>query len=236
MRWKAVIDAADAFGLAPITGSSTNVGVVGYLLGGGLGPLGRSHGFSSDYVRGFTLVTPTGEIVEVGPDQHADLFWALRGGKLGLGIVTSVRVELVPMPELYAGSLAFQGDDIEPAYRAWVAFTATAPDDVTTSAALMHFPPLPFIPEVFRGKDILMLRFARPGTRRPASSSPRPSARRPRSTSTTSARWRARTSASSTTTRATQDPAGAAAPCSTTSTTGSSTRCSPRPDPACARP
>jgi hypothetical protein len=163
MRWKAVIEAADPFGLAPITGSSTNVGVVGYLLGGGLGPLGRSHGFSSDYVHGFTLVTPTGDIVEVGPDEHADLFWALRGGKLGLGIVTSVRVELVPMPELYAGSLAFHGDDIEPAYRAWAAFTATAPDDVTTSAALMHFPPLPFIPEVFRGKDILMLRFARPG-------------------------------------------------------------------------
>jgi hypothetical protein len=161
--WAAVISAADPHGLAPITGSSTNVGVVGYLLGGGLGPLARSHGFSSDYVRSFTVVTPTGEVVQASADDNPNLFWALRGGKNGLGIVTEVQVELVPMPELYAGSLAFEGAAIEPAIRRWVEFTSTAPDDVTTSVAVYHFPPIDLIPEVFRGKDILMIRFARPG-------------------------------------------------------------------------
>ncbi len=64
VRWKAVVNAAAAYGLAAITGSSPMVGAVGYLLGGGIGPLARSHGFSSDYVIGFTVVTGEGEVVE----------------------------------------------------------------------------------------------------------------------------------------------------------------------------
>ena len=63
-RWSAVVATAAPQGLAPIAGSSTNVGVVGYLLGGGLGPLARSHGFSSDYLLGARLVTGSGELVE----------------------------------------------------------------------------------------------------------------------------------------------------------------------------
>ena len=162
-RWAAVIAAADPFGLAPVTGSSASVGAVGYLLGGGLGPLARSHGFSSDWVRAFSVVTADGELVTASADEHPDLFWALRGGKGGLGVVTEVRLELSELPELYAGALMFEGDAIEPALRAWAAFTETAPVDVTTSAAIIHFPPLDFIPEIFRGKDILAVRFARPG-------------------------------------------------------------------------
>ncbi len=162
-RWSAVIAAADPFGLAPITGSSPSVGAVGYLLGGGLGPLARSHGFSSDWVRGFTVVTADGEITTASADENSDLFWALRGGKGGLGVVTEARVELVELPELYAGALMFEGAAIEPAYRAWAEFTKTAPDDVTTSAAIIHFPPIEQVPEIFRGKDVLAVRFARPG-------------------------------------------------------------------------
>jgi FAD/FMN-containing dehydrogenase len=162
-RWAAVVAAADPFGLAPITGGATTVGAVGYLLGGGLGPLARSHGFSSDWVRGFSVVTADGELVTASADEHPDLFWALRGGKGGLGVVTEARVELAELPELYAGALMFDGDAIEPALRAWAAFTETAPDDVTTSAAIIHFPPMEFIPEIFRGKDVLAVRFARPG-------------------------------------------------------------------------
>jgi FAD/FMN-containing dehydrogenase len=162
-RWSAVIAAADRFGLAPITGSSPGVGAVGYLLGGGLGPLARSHGFSSDWVRGFSVVTADGELVTANANEHPDLFWALRGGKGGLGVVTEARVELVELPELYAGSLMFEGSQVEPALRAWAAFTETAPDEVTTSAAIIHFPPVELVPEPFRGKDVLAVRFARPG-------------------------------------------------------------------------
>ena len=112
-RWSDVVPVADAHGLTPIAGSSANVGVAGYLLGGGLGPFARSHGYSSDLLESLTVVTGTGEVVEASADEHPDLFWALRGGKVGLGVVTQVRLRLVAMPELYAGTLFFGAEHID---------------------------------------------------------------------------------------------------------------------------
>ena len=162
-RWSAVVDAAAEHGLAPVTGSSTSVGVVGYTLGGGYGPLTRSHGLTSDRVRGFRVVLADGSVVEAGPDSEPDLFWALRGGKGGLGVVTRLDLELVPLRTLYAGSLTFDAPHVEEVLRGWAAWTATAPDDVTTSVAVLALPDLPFVPEHLRGRTVLALRFAYPG-------------------------------------------------------------------------
>jgi hypothetical protein len=164
VRWGAVIAAAAEFGLAPIAGASGNVGVVGLLTGGGFGPLIRSHGVASDYLRGLTVVTGTGDAVEATAEQNPDLFWALRGGKAGLGIVTEVRIELVELATLYAGSLFFEEQHIEQALRGWTEWTASAPDDVSTSVAIFRFPPFDFIPAPFRGRTLLSLRFAYPGS------------------------------------------------------------------------
>lgn len=161
--WGTVIDAAAEQALAPVSGSSREVGVVGYLVGGGLGPLARSHGFSSDYVRSFTVVTGAGELIEASASENADLFWALRGGKSALGIVTEVRLELVDVPSLYAGSLLFEQQHIETVVRGWVDFTAQAPAAVTTSIVALRFPPIDAVPEAMRGKSFVALRFAFPG-------------------------------------------------------------------------
>lgn len=163
VRWQAVVDAGAPHGLLPIAGSSTNVGVVGYLLGGGFGPLVRSHGVSSDYVVSFTVVTGEGDVLTVDADQHAELFWALRGGKEGLGIVTEAVVRLAPMTELYAGSLIYAEEDIETAFRHWVDWTSTADPQLSTSVAIMNLPPLEVIPPPLRGRRLLSLRFAYPG-------------------------------------------------------------------------
>ncbi|HEY5223003.1 MAG TPA: FAD-binding oxidoreductase [Microbacteriaceae bacterium] len=164
VRWRPVIDAAVPFGLAPITGSSVTVGAVGYTLGGGLGPLARSHGFTSDWVRAFRVVTATGDIVTADAHTNADLFWALRGGKGGLGVVTQMTLELAPLPDLYAGSLFFDGsENIEAALRVWTEWLPDAPANVTTSVALLKMPELEFIPAPLRGRDLLSLRFAFPG-------------------------------------------------------------------------
>ncbi|MBG6237465.1 hypothetical protein IWX78_000408 [Mycetocola sp. CAN_C7] len=160
VRWEAVIRAAAEHGLAPITGSSTHVGAIGYTLGGGLGPLARSHGFTSDWVRGFRVVLADGSLVTADADENPDLFWALRGGKGGLGVVTEMRVELVPIRTLYAGSLFFDGPNVEAALRAWTDWLPTAPAAATTSVALMNMPPIEEIPEPFRGRFLLSLRFA----------------------------------------------------------------------------
>ena len=163
-RWAPVVEEAAKHGLVPIAGSSTNVGVVGYLLGGGLGPLVRSHGVSSDYVVGYTLVTCDGETVVASEDQHPDLFWGLRGGKSGFGIVAEVKLKLVELRSLYAGSLFFAEEHIEAVLRGWVKWTAEADARVTTSIAVMRFPPFDFIPPPLRGRTVLNLRFAYPGT------------------------------------------------------------------------
>lgn len=162
-RWGSVVALAAEHGLLPITGSSPHVGVVGYLMGGGLGPLARSHGFSSDYVVGATMVTGTGELLEVDPQQNADLYWAIRGGKYELGIITEIRVRLVELATLYGGSLLFGGQDIETVVRGWAAWTETAPADVTTSLAIAAFPDMEQVPPFLRGRRVAALRFAYPG-------------------------------------------------------------------------
>ena len=162
-RWSGVIAAGAPHALAAVGGASPSVGVVGYLTGGGLGPLARSHGVSSDYVRGFTVVTGTGEVVEASAAVNPDLFWALRGGKTGLGIVTEVRLELVELPSLYAGSLLFENQHIETVLRGWLDYTQTAADAVTTSLVMLRFPPIDAVPEPMRGKNFASLRFAYPG-------------------------------------------------------------------------
>lgn len=164
VRWSAVITAAAKHGLAPVGGSSGSVGVVGYLLGGGLGPLARSHGFGSDHVLGFTVVTGTGELLEVDALRHPELFWALRGGKYGLGVVTSVRLRLIPLASFYGGSLWFDAPHSERALRGWITWTRTAHPLVSTSVAILRLPALDVLPVPLRGRQVLSLRFAYPGS------------------------------------------------------------------------
>jgi len=109
--WSRVIEAAAPHGLAPLNGSSSGVGVVGYLTGGGVGPMARTHGLACDKVRAFEVVTGDGVLRRVTPTEHADLFFALRGGKGAVGIVTAVETDLVPVAEFYGGALFFDGAD-----------------------------------------------------------------------------------------------------------------------------
>ena len=85
LKWGAVLQRTQAYGLAPLLGSSTDVGVVGYTLGGGMGWLARKYGLASDSVRMFELVTADGQVLHVSDTEHPDLFWGLRGGGGGSG-------------------------------------------------------------------------------------------------------------------------------------------------------
>jgi FAD/FMN-containing dehydrogenase len=163
LKWEAVQAAAAPLGLTAITGSSPDVGAIGLTLGGGFGPLARSHGLTSDYARSFRVVTREGEAVTASAEENPDLFWALRGGKGGLGVVTELRIELVPLPTIYAGAIVFDTPHIETVLRGWIDWTASAPDDVTTSVAVIQFPDFDFVPEPIRGHHGIALRFAYPG-------------------------------------------------------------------------
>ncbi|MFF0267456.1 FAD-binding oxidoreductase [Kribbella sp. NPDC004536] len=158
-RWAEVIAAAAPHGLAPITGASDAVGCIGYTLGGGLGPLARTYGFSSDWVRSFRVVTATGAVT-ASTTENDDLFWALRGGKGGFGIVTSMDFALVELSTLYGGSVFFDAEHIAPVFGTWVEWTKTLPEEANSSVVVLRLPPLEFIPAPLRGKTVLSVRFA----------------------------------------------------------------------------
>ena len=109
--WQQVLDAAAPHGLAPLVGSAPGVGVVGFLTGGGVGPLVRTYGLASDTVLAFEVVTGDGRLLRVTPDEHADLFWGLRGGKNTLGIVTAVEIALLNLTTVHGGAIYFNGTD-----------------------------------------------------------------------------------------------------------------------------
>jgi hypothetical protein len=161
VRWQQVIDAAAPHGLAPLNGSSPMAGVVGYTTGGGLSPtLGRSRGWAADHVRALEIVTADGQLLRCTPEQDSDLFWAVRGGKDNFGIVTALEFDLFEVPRLYGGALYFPGEiaeDVLHTYRTW---SATLPEQMTASVALLRLPPLDIVPEPLRGKLTATVRIA----------------------------------------------------------------------------
>ncbi|NJC65837.1 FAD-binding oxidoreductase [Planosporangium flavigriseum] len=163
VKWARVIEAAAPYGLAPLSGSSSDVGAVSYTLGGGIGLMARRYGYAADHVRSLQIVTADGSIHDVDADHHAALFWAVRGGKGNFGIVTSIEIALMPISTLYAGGIFYPGavaTDVLHAYRTW---TSTLPEETTTSVAILRLPPLPEVPEPLRGQTVVHLRFIHSG-------------------------------------------------------------------------
>jgi FAD/FMN-containing dehydrogenase len=135
-RWGDVIAASAPFGLAPLSGTSTTVGVAGYTLGGGLGWLSRKHGFAADSLLRADVVTADGAIVTANADRNADLLWALRGGGGNFGVVTSLELALYPVAGVYAGTAEFSFDraaEVLARYREWA---ASQPDELTVTVVL----------------------------------------------------------------------------------------------------
>jgi FAD/FMN-containing dehydrogenase len=155
--WRDFLNAAGEHGLAGLAGSSPDVGVIGYSLGGGLGWLGRRYGFSCNSVRAIELVTADGAQVRVDAGNEPELFWALRGGGGNFGVVTAMEMDLYPAASVYAGSLVLpteHGREIFQRYREW---TETVPDELTSIARFLHLPPIPQVPEPLRDRPVVTL-------------------------------------------------------------------------------
>jgi FAD/FMN-containing dehydrogenase len=150
-RWMDVVEAVAPHGLAAMHGSAPTVGVIGYLLGGGLSFYGRAHGLAADHVRAFDVVTPDGRVRRADEHENPELFWALRGGGGGYAVVTSAEIELLPYAEVTGGALFFPGDAAPALLRAWRDWTRTAPEAMTTTFRILQLPPLPHVPAPLRG-------------------------------------------------------------------------------------
>ena len=153
-----LVEAAAEHGLATLAGSSPDVGVVGYTIGGGLSWLGRKYGLAASNVLAVELVTADGEFVRADRDNERELFWALRGGGGNFGIVTALEVRLLPIAEVYAGILWYPIDAAGEVLSAWTELTQRdAPDELTTVGRLLSLPPIPEIPEQIRGKSFAVV-------------------------------------------------------------------------------
>ncbi len=155
--WIDLVAAAAPHGLATLHGSSPTVGAVGNLLGGGISFYGRGFGVSANHVRSITLVLADGRQVVASAEQEPELFWALRGGGGGFGVVTEMEVELVPMAAVVTGGTFWDATDAAVVAPLWEAWTAGAPEEATTSLRLMNLPPLPGVPPVLTGRQVLVL-------------------------------------------------------------------------------
>jgi hypothetical protein len=162
--WQELTEAAAAHGLAGLLGSSPDVGVVGYTLGGGLSWFGRKHGLACNALLAAEVVTADGVVRRVDAEHDPDLFWALRGGGGSFAVVTAVQVRLWPIHEVQAGALFWPVEAGAEVWSAWARWVDTLPEDTTTWARYISFPPLPMVPEPMRGRQFVVVEACHLGT------------------------------------------------------------------------
>jgi FAD/FMN-containing dehydrogenase len=163
-QWMDVTVPAAEHGLAALAGTAPDVGIVGYTVGGGLSWLGRRYGFAANSVTAAELVTAEGETVRADSENEPDLFWAIRGGGGSFGIVTELEFRLFPVAELYAGDLFWPFERASEILHAWREWVDTVPVELTSVGRLLQLPPLPEIPEPFRGRSFVVVEAAHIGT------------------------------------------------------------------------
>jgi hypothetical protein len=159
VKWAKLVAAATPYGLAGVNGSTTDVSIVGYTTGGGVGPLARTYGINADRVRAFEVVTGDGVFRRVTPTEHPDLFFALRGGKGAAGIVTALEFDLIHLPTFYGGAIYFDGADAAAVIDRWRGWADDLPEVGTTSFVIFQLPPMPEVPPPLAGRMTLGIRF-----------------------------------------------------------------------------
>jgi FAD/FMN-containing dehydrogenase len=162
--WDDVVQPASAVGLMPLAGSSPDVGVVGYSLGGGIGWMARKRGLAANSVTAVELVTADGELIRADAEHHAELFWSLRGGGASPAAVVAMEMELYAVPELVSGALFFAPEQTREVFHAWRDWVRTVPEELTSCVRLLQFPPLPDIPEPMRGNAFAVVEATLLGT------------------------------------------------------------------------
>ena len=128
--------ATQAFGLATPLGVVSVTGIAGLTLGGGIGWLNGKHGLACDNVLSADIVTSDGGLLTVGPYEHEDLYWAIRGGGGNFGVVTSFTYRLHPVGPVLAGGLSFPAERSREVLRFYPEFAASCPDELSMSASL----------------------------------------------------------------------------------------------------
>jgi FAD/FMN-containing dehydrogenase len=120
-------------------GSCPTVGIAGLALGGGIGVFGRAFGLTSDQIEELTIVTADGSLVQCGPSQNEDLYWASRGGGGGnYGIVTSFQFRVRPIPaDITLFTLEWPWADAATVLDAWLRWIPLTPNELWANCHLV---------------------------------------------------------------------------------------------------
>lgn len=156
-RWSDVDAATAAADLATTGGLISTTGVGGFTLGGGAGWLMRRHGLACDNLIGAHVVLADGCSMRVTAGEHPDLFWALRGGAGGLGVVTQLELRLHPLSGVYAGLVVFPGDQSATVLRRFRDFVQDAPDEFCGMTVMTSAPPFPFLDPAWHGRTVCIV-------------------------------------------------------------------------------
>jgi FAD/FMN-containing dehydrogenase len=156
--WGDVNHETQAHGLATTGGIVSHTGVAGLTLGGGVGWLMRKHGLTVDNLLAVDVVTADGKMLRASEDEHADLFWALRGGGGNFGVVTSFEFRLHAVgPTVFAGPILWDASDAKEVLRFYRDFVRDAPDELGTVVRFGTAPPLSVIPEALHWRPVVLV-------------------------------------------------------------------------------
>jgi FAD/FMN-containing dehydrogenase len=104
-------------------GGCLTVGVAGIILGGGFGSFSKAYGTAAASLIEAEIVTADGDVKIANACSNPDLFWALKGGGGGFGIVTRVTLRTHDLPDFFGGVFATIKAASDDAYRRLIAKT-----------------------------------------------------------------------------------------------------------------
>lgn len=146
-----------AHGLVVPTGINSTTGIAGLTLGGGFGWTTRKFGMTIDNLLSAEVVTADGAIVTASSTSHPELFWAIRGGGGNFGVVTSFEFQLHDLgPDVLSGLIVHPIEKAPELLSEFVAIADTSPDELTVWSVMRKAPPLPFLPEEWHGREVLI--------------------------------------------------------------------------------
>ena len=157
--WGKVSATLDPYGFALTAGDTADVGVGGLTLGGGMGWMVRRHGLAIDNLVGARVVTADGRLVTASAEEHADLFWALRGGGGNFGVVVDFDFVAQQVSTVHYGTITYQVDDPADLLRRWRNAMRLAPEELSSTLALM-----PQMPGAPRMANVLLCYAGAPGS------------------------------------------------------------------------
>src|SRR5256886_3919353 len=131
--WGEVDHATHPFGLATPSGFISTTGVGGLTLGGGIGYLSRTLGLTIGNFRGVDMVLADGSFVIASAQEHADLFWAVRGRGGNLVVFTSFLLQLHPISTVYGGPMFLPLPQAADVMKFWRDFIFNAPQEINGS-------------------------------------------------------------------------------------------------------